>query len=264
MDHLIVNGLLDNVQLDKVLPNIVTNQSIDIEFHGHVHFDHLTIDGALEISSNRIDGIDVVALNASAVMLNVNQTVLSSIEFTNGSTLQQSLTVGSLNGIKFEEIIPKVADLSNVTMTGSLNIYQLLLLILLVSFISLGRKVFKGPVRARSVTVNGRVNGHRLENALTLDTDQNITGAMFLPDGFDVSGDLTVGSVNGANWTMVREMGVHPALLMQKPGLVKNVTMRNPWTINGTLIPSHVRVDGEDLANILANLVYSVRFRERY
>jgi hypothetical protein len=127
VDHLIVNGSLDNVQLDKVLPNIVTNQSVDIEFHGHVHFDHLTINGDLEISSNRIDGIDVVALNASAVLLNANQTVVSSIEFTNGSTLQQSLTVGSLNGIKFEDIIPKGADLSNVTMTGSLNIYKLLL-----------------------------------------------------------------------------------------------------------------------------------------
>jgi hypothetical protein len=122
VDHLIVNGSLDNVQLDKVLPNIVTNQSVDIEFHGHVHFDHLTINGDLEISSNRIDGIDVVALNASAVLLNANQTVLSSIEFTNGSTLQQSLTVGSLNGIKFEEIIPKGADLSNVTMTGNLKL----------------------------------------------------------------------------------------------------------------------------------------------
>lgn len=122
VDHLIVNGSLDNVQLDKVLPNIVTNQSVDIEFHGHVHFDHLTINGDLEISSNRIDGIDVVALNASAVLLNANQTVVSSIEFTNGSTLQQSLTVGSLNGIKFEDIIPKGADLSNVTMTGNFNI----------------------------------------------------------------------------------------------------------------------------------------------
>lgn len=261
IDNLIVNGSLDNVLLDQVLPNIVTNQSFAIEFHGQVHFDHLTIDGALEISSNRIDGIDIVALNASAVLLNADQTVVSSIEFTNGSTLQQSLTVDSLNGINIEEIILKGADLNNVTMTGNCNIYQLLLLVLLVRIFSLGRKVFKGPVRARSVTVDGRVNGHRLENALTLDTDQHITGTMFFPDGIDVSGDLAVFSVNGANWTMVREMGVHPALLIHKPGLVKNVTMRNPWTINGTLFPAHVRVDGEDLADILDNLVYSVSFR---
>ena len=124
--------------------------------------------------------------------------------------------------------------------------------------------MFKGPVKARSVTVDGRVNGHRLENALTLDTDQNITGAMFLPDGFDVAGDLIVGSVNGANWTMVREMGVHSALLMNKPTLTKNVTMRNPWTINGTLFSTHVRVDGEDLADIVGDLVYSVSLRERF
>ena len=116
-------------------------------------------------------------------------------------------------------------------------------------------------MRSRSVVVDGRVNGHKLENALTLDTDQNVTGSMFLPDGFDVSEDLVVGNVNGANWTMVREIGLHPALLTHQPGLVKNITMRNPWSIGGTLSPSRITVDGEDLANILADLVYSVRYK---
>lgn len=118
------------MRLDKVLPNTITNQSSGVEFSGNILFDHLIIDGSLEIASNQIGQVDVVALNASALLLNADQTVnISSIEFLNGAILEQSLIVNSLNGIKFEELIPKGADLSNVTMTGT-KIYKLIISLL--------------------------------------------------------------------------------------------------------------------------------------
>ena len=108
--------------------------------------------------------------------------------------------------------------------------------------------------------MDGLISGHRLENAFTLDTNQNVNGTVHLQGGFDIpNGDLHLGSLNGADWIAVMEMGVHPALLAL-PRVEKNVTINNFVAIKGKLLPNHVKVPGEAdlLEEILGDLVYSV------
>ena len=76
-----VNGYLNGVDAMKVLPNVVANQTIDAHLDG-VHFDHLVIDGDLDIKSGIINDIDIAALNSSALRLDENQIVNGSMVFT--------------------------------------------------------------------------------------------------------------------------------------------------------------------------------------
>ena len=65
----------------KVLPNVVANQTIDAHLD-RVHFDHLVIDGDLDIKSGIVNDIDIAALNSSALRLDENQIVNGSMVFT--------------------------------------------------------------------------------------------------------------------------------------------------------------------------------------
>ena len=76
-----VNGYLNGVDAMKVLPNVVANQTIDAHLD-RVHFDHLEIDGDLDIKSGIINDIDIAALNSSALRLDENQIVNGSMVFT--------------------------------------------------------------------------------------------------------------------------------------------------------------------------------------
>ncbi len=120
--------------------------------------------------------------------------------------------------------------------------------------------MFEGLVTVRDITVDGLINGHRLEEAFTLDTNQTVSGAVHLLSGFNASqNDLHVGTLNGADWEVVMEKGVHPALLAV-PGESKNVTVRGQVTLGGILFSHHLKVPGEseDLSSILDDLVYHV------
>ena len=79
--NLSVNGYLNGVDAVKVLPNVVANQTIDAHLD-RVHFDHLVIDGDLDIKSGIINDIDIAALNSSALRLDENQIVNGSMVFT--------------------------------------------------------------------------------------------------------------------------------------------------------------------------------------
>lgn len=125
-------------------------------------------------------------------------------------------------------------------------------------YILIGQKRFIAPVEVRSLSVYGLVNGHRLQDALTLDTNQTVTGTVHMLVGFAVpDGDLDMKTLNGANWTTMMEHGVHPAILAM-PGLRKNVTIRNSCSIGGSLVADGLKVNGENLTHILDDLVYSV------
>lgn len=127
-------------------------------------------------------------------------------------------------------------------------------------FCNAGVKSFEGVVHARNLTVDGLINGHLLQDAFTLDTNQSVNGTIELQSGFDVSeSDLHIGSLNGANWLAVMEHGVHPALLAV-PGLAKNVTITAPCTIDGTLHSGHLTATGEveHLNDIFNDLVFNV------
>lgn len=112
----------------------------------------------------------------------------------------------------------------------------------------------------RDITVDGLINGHRLEDAFTLDTNQSVSGAVNLLSGFNATeNDLHIGTLNGADWQIVMEKGVHPALLAV-PGENKNVSVRGQVTLGGILFSQHLKVpeESDDLISILDDLVYHV------
>ncbi len=75
-----VDGHLNGVDASHVLPNVVVDQTLDVQLD-NVHFDHLVIDGNLEIKSDMVNDIDIMALNASAIRLDADQLIEGSIVF---------------------------------------------------------------------------------------------------------------------------------------------------------------------------------------
>jgi hypothetical protein len=63
-----------------VLPNVVVDKTLDVHLD-KVHFDHLMIEGNLEIKSGKVNDIDIMALNASAIRLDTEQLIEGSIVF---------------------------------------------------------------------------------------------------------------------------------------------------------------------------------------
>ena len=55
-----------------MLPNVVVDKTLDVHLD-NVHFDHLMIEGNLEIKSGKVNDIDIIALNASAIRLDTEQ-----------------------------------------------------------------------------------------------------------------------------------------------------------------------------------------------
>lgn len=129
---------LDGVNVTRVLPNVFVNQSHDVQLD-RVRFDHLEIDGDLEINSGIINDVDILALNASALRLDTDQLVEGSIVFTQvylfkimktmkylkfpfnpiqGVQAQNSLTVATINGVKFEDLLTK-STLDDIIMDGT-------------------------------------------------------------------------------------------------------------------------------------------------
>lgn len=65
-----------------VIPNVIVNQTIEAEL-GQVHFDHLVIDGDMEIESGLVNSVDFADLNLNALWLNKDQLAEGSMIFTN-------------------------------------------------------------------------------------------------------------------------------------------------------------------------------------
>lgn len=232
--NLSVGHHIDGVNVTQLLPNVFFDQTPDVQL-GRVRFDHLIIEGNLEIGSGMINDVDILALNASALRLDTNQLVEGSIVFTQGVQAQSSLTVETINGVKFEDLIVK-STLNDIVMNGE--------------------KVFLGDVTAHVLRAESKVNGHYLHSALTLDTNQTVNGDVQL-NGIDVTdGDLMVETLNDVEWKAIRENGVHPALL-KRPGWNKNVTIRNSCKIDGVLTSAHFKVDGESLEDLLNDIIYA-------
>lgn len=104
------------------------------------------------------------------------------------------------------------------------------------------------------------MNGHLLQNALTYDTNQNVTSPVKFLNGFEIpNGDLKIDTLNQVNWNLMQQIGVYPALLKQH-GLKKNVTIRNLCSIGGSLNAEQLKVNGENLEDILSDLVYAVYY----
>lgn len=121
-----------------------------------------------------------------------------------------------------------------------------------------GEKIFLGNVSSRILQMEGRVNGHHLHNAVTLDTNQTFLGALHLQSGFTVPhADLSITTVNQIDWEVMRDKGVHPAIL-ERQGLGKNVTFRNLCSIGGSLTAAQFKVNGEKLDDVLSDVVYTV------
>lgn len=115
-----------------------------------------------------------------------------------------------------------------------------------------------GKVNSRLLNIEGVVNGHHLHNALTYDTNQSVSGTVRLVDGFESpTADLSIETLNDIDWESVHEKGVHPALL-KLHGLKKNVTIRNLCSIGGSLTAVKFKVNGENLDDVLDDIVYAV------
>ena len=85
-----------------------------------------------------------------------------------------------------------------------------------------------------------------------------MTSPVKLLNGFEVpTGNLQIEKLNEVDWNFMRVKGVHPALLKQR-GLKKNVTIRNLASIGGSLTTDQLMVNGENLDEILNDLVYAV------
>lgn len=80
-----VGGHINGVNTAEVLLNAIVNQTVDAHLD-QVHFDHLTIEGDLNIKSGLVNEIDIVYLNTSALRLNANQLVEGSMVFTQVSS----------------------------------------------------------------------------------------------------------------------------------------------------------------------------------
>ena len=63
-----------------MLPNVVVDKTLDVHLD-NVHFDHLMIEGNLEIKSGKVNDIDIIALNASAIRLDTEQLIEGSMVF---------------------------------------------------------------------------------------------------------------------------------------------------------------------------------------
>ena len=94
------------------------------------------------------------------------------------------------------------------------------------------KKTFQGPVDVASVIVNGQVNDHRIQDAVKLGSDQEITEAVVFEQGFDVTNDLELKSLNGNNYDSLMNVGVHPTLARSTN---RTVRFKRPVRINGTL-----------------------------
>lgn len=79
--NLSVGHHIDGVNVTQLLPNVFFDQTPHVQL-GRVRFDHLIIEGNLEIGSGMINDVDILALNASALRLDTNQLVEGSIVFT--------------------------------------------------------------------------------------------------------------------------------------------------------------------------------------
>ena len=121
----------------------------------------------------------------------------------------------------------------------------------------LGGKVFRGPVSARSISVEGLVNGHRLDNVFTLDSDQEITGPVELLGGFQSAGNLDLHTLNGVDYTLMMDKGVHPTLLGHGPQL-KNVSITNSFQVDGTLSVESMVINRRNFVHLLNDVIYSV------
>lgn len=81
-DELVLEGKLDGVNVNQVLPNVVVNLTAETKFR-RVQFDHLIIDGNLNVKSGMVGGVNLEALNSSAIRLDANETVTDgSLNFT--------------------------------------------------------------------------------------------------------------------------------------------------------------------------------------
>ena len=75
-----VKEYINGVNATHVLPNVVVDKTLDVHLD-NVHFDHLMIEGNLEIKSGKVNDIDIIALNASAIRLDTEQLIEGSMVF---------------------------------------------------------------------------------------------------------------------------------------------------------------------------------------
>lgn len=81
VEELVLEGNLDGVDIDDLFANVILNHSVLTNFT-NASFDRLTIVGDLDIASNRIGNVDIVALNTSVIRLDRDETVTGLLKFS--------------------------------------------------------------------------------------------------------------------------------------------------------------------------------------
>ena len=81
VQDLVVEGDLNDVSVEEMLASIIYEDSINVTF-ARASFEHVTMDGDLEIASNKIGDVDIVALNSSIVRLDGDVTVTGFFNFS--------------------------------------------------------------------------------------------------------------------------------------------------------------------------------------
>ena len=87
IEDLVVEGSLNDITVNDLLLNVIFDDSVDVTF-SRASFDHLTIDGHLQIADNNIGHVDIVNFNSSVVRLDRDETVSGFLKFPKGIFFQ--------------------------------------------------------------------------------------------------------------------------------------------------------------------------------
>ncbi|XP_038068331.1 uncharacterized protein LOC119737791 [Patiria miniata] len=187
MTDVTVTGLVDGEDLSELLFRaIMLNDPFNVT--GNLTFtEGVTFEGPLN-TTGLIFGKnlsawyqDVVLLNTDEVVLG-NKTFISDVDVSPALSVTDEMEADTVFGQNFDNFVADAVNLtSNVTITGA--------------------KTFLGDVQAQAdVSVDGTVDGIRIEDVVTKDGDQVITGVKTFTKTIDVNGHINItGLVNGVN-----------------------------------------------------------------
>ena len=84
-----------------------------------------------------------------------------------------------------------------------------------------------------------------------------------IPMGFQTTGNLDVGTVNGVSYSSVLERGIHPTLLGQH-AQQRNVSMTNDFFVNGTMDVESALINNKNFVELLSDVIYSVKILQSF
>ena len=218
---------LNNQNLTELANSILTTRGEAVMAGNLQVIGHVTTNGDLNATS--IMGVDIDNLFSDTVLTTEDAVIRSSLAFRSPVRVEGDVDVrGLINSKSFPNDFSLTSD----------------------SHLIADRKTFRS-IAARSIVVDGLIDGIRTDEIVTLTTDQNITGAKNFRGGIDVSGDLDIVSsiIDGVN---LDEINTGAQAMAFKP-MTYDVVFEEPVTIRSLNISG--AVNGFNFTEVVPDLV---------